>query len=246
VVGRALARIREAQGASPEAAAISYLAWYAANVAGPAVAAFTVAHRVPDLSRERMSLRVGDGGWFDATAFHTGGMTVLADDPAVLPADRSAAGRAGWADGEARTHTVADGDALRARLVGEVVDHLEPMVATLRSRVRLGLPALWGAVAAQCARAFLLTERITGHPHLGRAEADAFFAAACPPLRARPTWHEFIHRGRHHTGMRRGACCLAHKATSQYCTTCPFTSDAEREHRLRTWIDTQGRGGLAV
>jgi ferric iron reductase protein FhuF len=233
-IERALARIREAQGWRPEAAASSYLGWYTAHVAGPAVAAFTVAHRVPDLAREKMSLHTGDGGYFDATAFHGDGMTVLAHDPVLIMSDET------WA------RTVADGHALRARLVGEVVGHLEPMVATMRSLVRLGLPALWGTVATQCARAFLLTERITGHPHLGRVEADAFFAVASPPLRARPTWHEFVHRGRHHTGMRRGSCCLLHKTTSQYCTTCPFISDTEREHRLRTWIDTQGRGGLAV
>ena len=256
-----LASIRQTQDCSAEVAASYYLGWYAANVVAPAVAAFVVARRVPDLAPAQMSLRHCDGGWFDMTAFHRGDMTVLADDPALTPAPAPALTLApalaaspepapALAPALAAARPVVDGadddGALLERLAGGLVGHLEPLVDALRARVRLGPPALWGTVAAQCARAFLLTERITRDPHVGHREADAFFAAASPPLRARPTWQQFVHHGRHHTGMRRGSCCLAHRATSVYCTTCPFTSDVERERRLRDWIDTQGDDGLAV
>ncbi|KEZ37883.1 putative Fe-S protein [Frankia sp. CeD] len=238
-VAEALARVGDTHGASPEVAA-SYLAnWYSANVTAPAIACFVLLHRVPALTPATMSLRVLDGGWFDQTAFHRPAMTVLADDPI--------AGGATAGDGmNARIGVVGDVAALRGRLVEEVLAHLQPFVEELRGRVRLGLPALWGAVAAQCARAFLLTERATGDPHLGRVEADAFFSRATPTIRARPRWHEFVHHGRRYTGIRRGSCCLAYRLGDDYCTSCPFTGDQDREERLRAWIDTQGNGGLAV
>ncbi|CAO5190033.1 putative Fe-S protein [Frankia sp. AiPs1] len=148
--------------------------------------------------------------------------------------------------GEAGIRVAADPERLRAALVEEILAHLEPFLAHLRGMVRLGRPALWGAAAAQCARAFLLTERATGDPAMGRDEADAFFARAAPTMLARPRWQEFVHRGRSYVGMRRGSCCLAHQLDAEYCTTCPFTADADRETRMRAWIETQGDGGLAV
>ncbi|WP_133150913.1 (2Fe-2S)-binding protein, partial [Frankia canadensis] len=164
---------------------------------------------------------------------------------AVSPAG-SAGTPAPTTPGAVAGRVVADPAELLSVLVDEVLAHLRPFVGELRSRVRLGRPALWGAVAAQCARSFLLTERVSGDPVLGRDEADAFFALAAPTMLARPRWQEFVHRGRSYVGMRRGSCCLAHRMDEEYCTTCPFTDDLEREQRMRTWIDTQGDGGLAV
>ncbi len=241
-VTRSLARIaRSHPGASPEVAA-SYLAnWYSAAVVAPAIASYVLLRRVPDLGPAGMSLRELDSGWFDRTALHLPVGTVLADSaPAEGPVDRATRPHVG------SDRVVGDLAALREVLVDEVLTHLSPFVRELRARVRLGYPALWGAVAAQCARAFLLTERATGDPDAGRQEADAFFERAAPTMRARPRWHEFVHRGRPYTGMRCGSCCLAHRLGDEYCTTCPFTDDTERERRMRAWIDTQGNGGLAV
>lgn len=278
MVDGALLRLQAVQGGRLEVAASFYLGWYAASVAGPAVASFAVARRVPSLRASQLSLHLVEDGWFDVTALSDAGLAVLPDDPLApqiapthaiprpqtetvpTPGDPRgpqlppAAGTSAHTGMDrplaqlpaASVVVVDDVAALRAHLATEVVSHLEPLVRSLRARVRLGLPALWGAVSAQCARAFLLTERITGDPFAGRTEADAFFAAASPPLRARPTWHEFTHRDRHHVGMRRGSCCLAHELTSSYCTTCPFTTRDERESRLREWIDAQGYGGIAV
>ncbi|MCM3921933.1 (2Fe-2S)-binding protein [Frankia sp. AiPs1] len=241
-VARSLARItRSHPGASAEVAA-SYLAnWYSAAVVAPAVASYVLLRRVPDLDPARMSLRALDSGWFDRTALHLPVATVLAASARVEGAADRANPPGGGSD-----RVVGDVAALREVLVAEVLAHLTPFVRELRARVRLGYPALWGAVAAQCARAFLLTERATGDPDAGRQEADAFFARAAPTMRARPRWHEFVHRGRPYTGMRCGSCCLAHRLGDEYCTTCPFTDDTERERRMRAWIDTQGNGGLAV
>ena len=232
MIDGAIALLQTVQGSSPEVAASYYLGWYAASVAGPAVVCFAVSRRVPSLQVSRMSLHLNDDGWFDVTALSETGTAVLPDDPLV--------------GGDGLVVVADDVHALRTHLAAEVVGHLEPLVEALRARVRLGRPALWGTVSAQCARAFLLTERVSGDPFAGRTEADAFFAVACPPIRARPTWHEFAHRGRQHVGMRRASCCLAHRLTSSYCTTCPFTSTDERDRRLREWVDAQGDGGLAV
>ncbi len=232
-------------------------------------------HRqVPDVRAAGMSLHAVPGGCFDLTTFHSGRVTMLAGDPKVGAATRP--GRNDYAcrvtvfadgtvtDGDDVTvdtgtdpliridsvkgavDVVADVGVLRRRLVSGLVDHMEPLVVALRARARLGPPALWGAVATQCGRAFLLTERMTGDPDIGRIEADAFFALARPPMRARPTWFQFTHRGRRQTAMRRGSCCLIHRMSAQYCTTCPFIPDSEHERRLHEWVDTQGDGGLAV
>jgi hypothetical protein len=250
-VEEALARVRAAHGATDEVAA-SYLAnWYAAGVVGPAIIFYVLLRRVPALGAAGMSLHRLDSGWFDRTALHRLDVSVLPDDPIVRPGALAAPGCAAPAEGPwvapwRAVRVVPDGDALRGVLVDAVLDHLRPFVGALRARVRLGRPALWGAVAGQCARAFLLTERATGDPAAGRDEADAFFEQASPTLRARPRWHEFVHRGRPYVGMRCGSCCLAHRLGDEYCTTCPFTDDSERERRMRAWIDTQGHGGLAV
>nr|WP_322753531.1 (2Fe-2S)-binding protein [Frankia sp. Cas3] len=246
--------LRQAYGYDREVAVSSFLAAYTAGVAGPAIATYVVRHRVPDLAADGLALHGAPGGWFDVTAFHTERMTVLPDDPMLADGARLADGgvrpddpvRPDAGTVRATIDVVEDHAALRLRLVTNLVEHLEPLVLALRPRARLGLPALWGAVATQCGRAFLLTERVTGDPDIGRMEADAFFALACPPMRARPTWSDFTHRGRRQTAMRRGSCCLVHRMSGQYCTTCPFTSDSERERRLREWIDTQGDEGLAV
>ncbi|WP_241251863.1 IucA/IucC family C-terminal-domain containing protein [Candidatus Protofrankia californiensis] len=248
---RELQAMSDAYGYSREVSATHFLSAYVSGVAGLAIAAYMVHSRVPDVCAHDMSLHVAPGGWFDATAFHSERVTMLTDDPALLvtvvPAtDDRRHDPVSDRMTDRMIDVVADRDALRQRLVTALVGHLEPLVVTLRAQARLGLSALWGMVAAQCGRTFLLTERVTRDPDIGRAEADAFFALASPPMRARPAWFEFTHRGRRQTAMRRGSCCLAHRMTSQYCTTCPFTPDSERELRLRAWIDTQGDGGLAI
>ncbi|MCM3884506.1 (2Fe-2S)-binding protein [Frankia sp. R82] len=274
-VAGSLARVRRANpGASAEVAA-SYLAnWYTAAVVGPAIALYVLVRRVPDLAPAQLALSVPDSGWFDRTALYRPVAAALANDPLAAgitpatpglgasqgglrgptaPAGAPAAvpapactgdGFGAGPDGGIRV--VEDAAALRTVLVEEILAHLDPFLRELRAMVRLGRPALWGAAAAQCARAFLLTERATGDPAAGRDEADAFFALATPTMLARPRWQEFVHRGRTYVGMRRGSCCLAHRLDAEYCTTCPFTGDADREQRMRAWIDTQGDGGLAV
>ncbi len=252
---RELRAMSDAYGYSREVSATHFLSAYASGVAGFAIAAYMLHSQVPDVRAHDMSLHAAPGGWFDVTAFHSERVTMLMDDPALLVTASAAT------DGRRRDpvtapttdrtispaiDVVADRDALRQRLVTGLVGHLEPLIMSLRAQARLGLSALWGMVAAQCGRTFLLTERVTRDPDIGRTEADAFFALASPPMRARPVWFEFIHRGRRQTAMRRGSCCLAHQMTSQYCTTCPFTPDSERELRLRKWIDTQGDSGLAI
>ncbi|CAO5247323.1 (2Fe-2S)-binding protein [Frankia sp. AgKG'84/4] len=249
-VERSLARVRAAHGATAEVAA-SYLAnWYAAGVVGPAIASYVLLRRVPALDAAQMSMHWLESGWFDRTALHRHDVTVLPGDSlaGTLTVGRPGGGLAAATGAQpwGAVRVVPDGDALREALVEAILDHLGPFVGELRARVRLGLPALWGAVAGQCARAFLLTERATGEPATGRDEADAFFERASPTLRARPRWHEFVHRGRPYVGMRCGSCCLAHRLGDEHCTTCPFTDDTEREQRMRAWIDTQGHGGLAV
>lgn len=275
-VSESLARVTAANpGASAEVAA-SYLAnWYSAAVVGPAIASYVLLRRVPDLTPAQVALSVPDSGWFDRTALYRPVATALANDPLAaglapatpglapapglgaipgLGAPPTLAGATGQLDATGAPtappgggiRVVETATELRTVLVEEILAHLDPFLRHLRSMVRLGRPALWGAAAAQCARAFLLTERATGDPMTGRDEADAFFALAAPTMLARPRWQEFVHRGRTYIGMRRGSCCLAHRLDAEYCTTCPFTGDADREQRMRTWIDTQGDGGLAV
>ncbi|MBX6390934.1 MAG: hypothetical protein IRZ08_18420, partial [Frankia sp.] len=169
---------------------------------------------------------VGYAHWFDVTAFCSDRLVVLPDDPllSAVPAGQPA---------PAGVEVVPDQDALLRRLADALVGHLEPVVRAMRGTARLGPPALWGMVATQCAETFLLTEVATGDPQAGRAAADRFFALVGHVVRQRPRWVEFRFHGRTCTGIRGGACCLAHRLSGAYCATCPFMPDDDRRQRLR-------------
>jgi ferric iron reductase protein FhuF len=207
---------------SREVAASFWFSWYSGSVVAPAVAAYTGERRVPDVDARHLYLRDRDPGWFDVTCFGRPRLTVLPGDPVLH--------RGGHASDVA---VVRDTGTLRVGLVDGVLRHLEPVVAAVRQRARLGAPALWGLVAAQVGRTMVRSAELAGDPRRGREEADAFFAAASPPMRALPRWQEFVHAGRVCVGMRQGACCLAYRLGVTHCAVCPFVSDEEREQRLR-------------
>lgn len=209
-------------GGLPDVAASYFTGWYAGAVVAPTIGAFVIDRRVPDIGAANVSLHTDEEGWFDRTAVHRPAMTVLVGDPAA---------------GEPGNRTVTELASLRAVLVTGIVAHLTPVVDAVRARAPLGLRALWGTVADSCAGAFLQVGRGDDGGAGSRAEADAFLAAASPPLRARPRWILVEHDGCDHTFMERGACCLAYKTADHgYCTSCPFTDDAERVQRLRTYL----------
>lgn len=220
-----LAVIREREEDLADVAASYFMGWYAGAVAAPAIGGFVLDRRVPDLNATTLSLHADEDGWFDASAIAEPLFTHLPGDPAT---------------GAPGARMVSDVGSLRAVLVTRLLAHMSPVVAAVRSRAPLGLRALWGAVADSCASTFLQLAREGEAGARMRAEADAFLAAAAPPLRARPRWVLIDHGGTEHTYLERGACCLAYKTADHgYCTSCPFTSDEDRDQRLRTYLDEQ-------
>jgi len=95
-----------------------------------------------------------------------------------------------------------------------LADHLEPLVAAVRERVRIGERLLWGNIAASCAAAFRAAEGAARDQadHVERAavrrRAERFFAAASPWLDGLGTFERVEVGDRDGWFWTRTSCCL--------------------------------------
>src|SRR5687768_10910301 len=99
----------------------------------PAVAAFALERRVPDVAASNLLVRLDAEGWPAAFAIAEPRFAVLATDPAVSGA----------------TVVAADGAELLDWLQARAIDaNAAPLIGTVRSRLLTSGTALWGNVAA--------------------------------------------------------------------------------------------------
>lgn len=124
-------------------------------------------------------------------------------------------------------------------LQGALVDgHLARLVAAAHRACRIGVPLLWGNVAAAIASSFGAFDDAvpTGHPTVRRRFGD-FLVAARP---------EVAHAGRlvpvgERWAWERGSCCLWYRTDGgSRCEDCSLWSDDERRHRYAAAIARQG------
>ncbi|MCA3748827.1 MAG: (2Fe-2S)-binding protein [Rubrobacter sp.] len=188
---------------------------YAWGVGGPAVAAYVLARRVPDLSPENVLVRLDEGGGIPEAAVRTGRFATLASDPAAghpeavpLPGEPALLG---W---------------MRERLIAG----LDPLVSLVCGVTRVGGRTLWGRAADLLAQSFLMVGGDTPDQVGYMEDARAFVSGL--PFGERVSFF-VVERGRQRRAfMTRSVCCQAYRNPEYgYCDSCPALSQEERERR---------------
>jgi FhuF 2Fe-2S C-terminal domain len=92
-------------------------------------------------------------------------------------------------------------------------------------------------VGDACGSAFLHAGAVIGDGKTARAWAERFLALGGEPLLTKQRFFVLKAGGRTEMFMARGSCCLVYRIEShEYCATCPFTSNDERQRRLLDWM----------
>ena len=119
-----------------------------------------------------------------------------------------------------------------ARVTGErIVGTMRPLVASIRSVRKVGLPGLWRGVGDLVARCFIGAAAAMGSVETGVAAAEAILVRAPDPIRTTPRWHRNETNGMWFA--LRSVCCLAFTGIAGiYCDTCPLLDDDEILRRL--------------
>lgn len=206
--------------APPATAAAYALGWYASAVVTAAVTLLVAESRAVPAGAAVVRVHRAPGWWPDAAAVDPVGGTLL-----VLPGDELA--------GTAGVTVVPDPEALRAAVVADCLDHLEPVAAAVGDLSRLGRRSRLALVADAIGIAAAEAGRLAGSPAAGVAQAGGLLAAAGTRLPYRPAWQATEDACAPRLALRRAGCCLAYRVPGQEaCTSCPRLSDAERSARL--------------
>lgn len=173
---------------------------------------FWAAGRVPDLHPENFAYQLDDHGAIERWRLLSGRFAALPSDPAAAHPD---------------CVVVAGRDALRDRLVAQLVAHFARAVALVRQLHPIPERQLWAAasdgVAAQVA--WLLED--LGLPDDASAEAEAINRQL--PLRGASQFVRVEHAGRSKTFVDLSSCCYQYlQPDGHYCGICPLVPLEQR------------------
>lgn len=162
-------------------------------------------------------------------AFHRdlGRMTVRSHSFACLPDDPAA--RLPGA------RVVADVDALRAEVRQAIADHLAPVLAAFRPRMRRGSHALWGMVTDEIVEGLWYVGHLLGMEERAKEEAELLLPSTGEAgFPGGAAFRELTGPDGQRLATRdRVSCCLFYTLRPEdTCVTCPRTCDAERVRRL--------------
>lgn len=207
----------------------SLLRGYLWRMLRPAVAAFLLERRVPDLRAGSVALRFGGDGSVEDVAF-------AGESFAVLPQDPDAAHPAATVSPSERELLFTLRDALAET-------HLAVLAPALRdSGVRRGSRALRHVFADSCAEAFVFGGRYLGREAEGVEMARTFLAGPSP-LSAPLNYRVLEYPGGSEATRVRNACCLYYKTGNGPCFTCPRKTDEERVRDLVSRTNGSGENG---
>lgn len=199
-------------------AGTSLLRSYLWRMLGPAVGAFLLERRLPDLRAESVALRFGEDGSVEGVAFVGESFVVLPQDPAaahpaatVLPSERELL--FSLRDALAETHLAV----------------LTPALRDLG--VRRGSRALRQVFADSCVQAFVFVGRYLGREADGVGLAETLLAGPSP-LSVPLNYRVLEYPGGSEATCVRNACCLYYKTGNGTCFTCPRKTDEERVRDL--------------
>lgn len=196
----------------------SLLRGYLWRMLGPAVAAFLLERRVPDLRAGSVALRFGGDGSVEDVAF-------AGESFAVLPQDADAAHPAAKVLPSERELLFTLRDALAET-------HLAVLAPALRGLgVRRGSRALRQVFADSCAEAFVFGGRYLGREAEGVGLAETLLAGPSP-LSAPVNYRVLEYPGGSEATRVRNTCCLYYKTGNGVCFTCPRKTDEERVRQL--------------
>ena len=206
----------------------SLLRGYLWRMLTPAVAAFLLERRMPDLRAGSVALRFGEDGSVEDVAFAGESFAVLSQDPdaahpaaTVLPSEREL------------LFTLRDALA---------ETHLAVLIPALRSLgVRRGSRALRQVFADSCVQAFVFVGRHLGREAEGVGLARALLAGPSP-LSAPLNYRVLEYPGGSEATCVRNTCCLYYKTGNGTCFTCPRKTD---EERVRQLMQREPEGGGA-
>jgi hypothetical protein len=195
----------------------------------PAVAAFLLERRLPDLRAGSVALRFGGDGSVADVAF-------AGDTFAVLPQDPDAAHPAATVLPSDREILLALRDALSET-------HLAALAPALRGLgVRRGSRALRQVFADSCVQAFVFVGRYLGREREGVGLAGMLLAGPSP-LSAPLNYRVLEYPGGSEATRVRNACCLYYKTGNGACFTCPRKTDEERVRDLLAKKNGSGKDG---
>ena len=152
-------------------------------------------------------------------AVRTDGFACLPDDPAA---------------GAPGARVVPDEEALRAEVRAAVAEHLEPVLAGFRPRMRRGARALWGMASDEITEGLWYVGHLLGEEERAMREAGELLPGRVAPFAQGAGFRELTGPGGESLATRdRASCCLFYTLRPQdTCVTCPRTCDAERIERL--------------
>ncbi|WP_055590354.1 (2Fe-2S)-binding protein [Peterkaempfera griseoplana] len=145
-----------------------------------------------------------------------GRMAVRVDSFACLPGD-PAAGLPG-------ARVVADEAALRAKLLAALTEHLEPLLAAFRPRLRRGPRTLWGMATDEVVEGLWYVGGLLGEEQRAAAELDLLLPGSTAPF-AGGAGFRMLDQGPDRAPMRtrtRVTCCLYYTVRpAEVCFNCP-------------------------
>ncbi|MEU5421861.1 (2Fe-2S)-binding protein [Streptomyces sp. NPDC020667] len=145
----------------------------------------------------------------------------LADDPAA---------------GDPGARVVADEEELRARVREAVAEHLAPVLAAFRPRMRRGSRALWGMATDELAEGLWRLGGLLGEGPRVERELELLLPGATPPYAGGAAFRALTGPAGESLRTRdRASCCLFYTLRpDDTCLTCPRTGDAVRVARMTT------------
>ena len=218
-IARAEDRTLERYGARGRADVVASLALH--RYAWPVTVLFSLPYfllrRVPRFGPPDVALRTDGSG-----RVHIG---VRIEDFGCLPDDPAA--------GLPQARAVADEERLRTELRAAVADHLTPVLAAFRPRMRRGTRALWGMATDELAEGLWYVGRRLGEEHRAREEAALLLPGRTAPFAGGAGFRQLTAPDGGQLATRdRISCCLFYTLRPEdTCLTCPRTGDAERIRR---------------
>ncbi|QIN79662.1 hypothetical protein GBA65_15265 [Rubrobacter marinus] len=223
-----LERVGRSYGSGDRAVAGSlFLRAYLWPILVPAVAAFLVDRRVPDVGAANVALRFDERGRADGVAFLEGRFAVLGGNEAA---------------GAAGAVVLASEDEMTAWLgEGLAEAHVPGLFAALRRcGVRRSERALWGMVADLVAEAFGWAGPVLDLEHEARAFAEGMLDGS-PHIPGKANHLTLVRDGVPVRTRLKNACCLYYRVGDAPCPTCPRAMRREHSGRPAT-RGTEGKG----